>query len=358
MKNKFFILIGYILASFLCFTGCDNDNDVAATAINVEPATLFGLDLKIGDVVTLTATLDPSNATTDNYFWIVENETVATVQGNGLTATVTCVGNGRTNIIVYSWSALKHIPIQVGDNNAYLDLANVPGGNVEFTWSADPAISQYMVILSETSGGPAVYSLGPFTGNIATVPATEIDKLIFPDDTETDLTAAVIDPADWRKTFYWRVESADGATTVGQPRLSVMVKKLPYPAYVGKANVIDLMGLGFASTDRDTYIFVDGVAIVECVVTGMPSSPIPGRNWHLLDMGLRDDLLSNYWRGDNRSFPNYSGLVVDARGMLSFANAGLTFGIYTPEGGNGNDVNNVAYAARVEFEGERINFLE
>ena len=51
-----------------------------------------------GTAATLTATISPSNAANKNVIWSSDAESVATVAGNGLTATVTAVSNGTATI--------------------------------------------------------------------------------------------------------------------------------------------------------------------------------------------------------------------------------------------------------------------
>ena len=59
------------------------------------------LDLFVGGTAaTLTATITPSDAANQNVLWSSDDESVATVTGNGLTATVTAVANGTATITV------------------------------------------------------------------------------------------------------------------------------------------------------------------------------------------------------------------------------------------------------------------
>jgi len=72
---------------------------VVAKTINVSGVTLSetSLNLNVGDTKTLTATVDPDNATNKNVSWKSDKESVATVDQDG---NVTAVGSGSAKVIV------------------------------------------------------------------------------------------------------------------------------------------------------------------------------------------------------------------------------------------------------------------
>ena len=72
---------------------------VVAKTINVSGVTLSetSLNLNVGDTKTLTATVDPDNATNKNVSWKSDKESVATVDQAG---NVTAVGSGSAKVIV------------------------------------------------------------------------------------------------------------------------------------------------------------------------------------------------------------------------------------------------------------------
>lgn len=79
------------------FTACksddDGDDDVSVTGVSLDKPSA---ELKVGDTLSLTATIEPANATNPNVTWSSSDENVATVK-NG---TVTAVAVGTAVIIV------------------------------------------------------------------------------------------------------------------------------------------------------------------------------------------------------------------------------------------------------------------
>ena len=98
------------------------NNKFTMPAENVEVQAVFGLSvtsitldktelsLYTGDSETLTATIEPDNATNQNVTWSSDNEAVATVDQNG---TVTAVGAGKTTISVTTEDGGKTATCQV-----------------------------------------------------------------------------------------------------------------------------------------------------------------------------------------------------------------------------------------------------
>lgn len=79
------------------FTACksddDGDDDVSVTGVSLDKTIA---ELEVGGTLTLTATIEPANATNQNVSWSSSDVKVATVE-NG---TVTAVAAGTADIIV------------------------------------------------------------------------------------------------------------------------------------------------------------------------------------------------------------------------------------------------------------------
>lgn len=79
------------------FTACksddDGDDDVSVTGVSLDKTSA---ELKVGDTLTLTAAVEPANATNKNVSWSSSDVKVATVE-NG---TVTAVAVGTADITV------------------------------------------------------------------------------------------------------------------------------------------------------------------------------------------------------------------------------------------------------------------
>ena len=80
------------------FTACksddDGDDDVSVTGVSLDKPSA---ELKIGDTLSLTPTIEPANATNQNVSWASDKETVATVDEKG---TVTAKAAGTAVITV------------------------------------------------------------------------------------------------------------------------------------------------------------------------------------------------------------------------------------------------------------------
>ncbi|MDR1865634.1 MAG: Ig-like domain-containing protein [Bacteroidales bacterium] len=85
------------------FAGCgDEDNkDIAVQKITLN---VTSFDLDPGQTKTLTATMEPSDATNKRVVWTSDNA-AATVEGDGITAVVTAVATGTAKIKVASYAA-------------------------------------------------------------------------------------------------------------------------------------------------------------------------------------------------------------------------------------------------------------
>lgn len=79
------------------FTACksddDGDDDVSVTGVTLDKKSA---ELKVGDTLALTATVEPANATNQNVSWSSSDENVATVAND----TVTAVAAGTADITV------------------------------------------------------------------------------------------------------------------------------------------------------------------------------------------------------------------------------------------------------------------
>lgn len=97
MKNPFLFVFAAIAAlTTLTTTGCNDQGEnetVAVTGVAVKPTFQ---EMTVGQTAQLEATVAPENATDRTVAWSSKNETVATVDGEGL---VTAVAPGETEIV-------------------------------------------------------------------------------------------------------------------------------------------------------------------------------------------------------------------------------------------------------------------
>lgn len=108
---------------------------VSVTGVSLDKATL---ELYTGDTATLTATVQPSNATNQNVTWQSDNANVATVEGG----TVTAVGAGETDITVTTEDGGKtatcHVTVTQSAYSISADTTALNFGSV-YTGYAQPA---------------------------------------------------------------------------------------------------------------------------------------------------------------------------------------------------------------------------
>ena len=108
---------------------------VSVTGVSLDKATL---ELYTGDTATLTATVQPSNATNQNVTWQSDNANVATVEGG----TVTAVGAGETTITVQTqdgnYTATCHVTVTQSTYSISADTTALNFGSV-YTGYAQPA---------------------------------------------------------------------------------------------------------------------------------------------------------------------------------------------------------------------------
>ena len=120
---------------------------VPATGISVSPdeSTLF-----VGDTVELTATVTPAGATDKSVSWESDDDTVATVDENGV---VTAIGVGETYITVTAngGTDVQDIALITVQQFSYSKATNINGGDrIIFTYESE-TINKYMNGISTTS---------------------------------------------------------------------------------------------------------------------------------------------------------------------------------------------------------------
>ena len=99
---------------------------VSVTGVSLDKATL---ELYTGDTATLTATVQPSNATNQNVTWQSDNANVATVEGG----TVTAVGAGETDITVTTEDGGKTATCTVTVEKPYTPPPYIPPSKPNWT---------------------------------------------------------------------------------------------------------------------------------------------------------------------------------------------------------------------------------
>lgn len=143
---------------------------VSVTGVSLDKATL---ELYTGDTATLTATVQPSNATNQNVTWQSDNANVATVEGG----TVTAVGAGETDITVTTEDGGKTATCQVTvTQSAYsisADTTALNFGSV-YTGYAQPAAKE--VTITNTGNRPLTLNQPASTSSfeVGTLTDTEL----------------------------------------------------------------------------------------------------------------------------------------------------------------------------------------
>ncbi|MDR3194668.1 MAG: Ig-like domain-containing protein [Tannerella sp.] len=93
MKTKFFTL-GCLIAS-LCFTGCNDDDEVTVKGISITPATVSAME--IGGTVELTATITPADAT-EEIRWVSYDPKIISITSEGSKAILRADSAGTTRV--------------------------------------------------------------------------------------------------------------------------------------------------------------------------------------------------------------------------------------------------------------------
>ena len=143
---------------------------VSVTGVSLDKATL---ELYTGDTATLTATVQPSNATNQNVTWQSDNANVATVEGG----TVTAVGAGETDITVTTEDGGKtatcHVTVTQSAYSISADTTALNFGSV-YTGYAQPAAKE--VTITNTGNRPQTLTLTASTGSfeVGTLTKTQL----------------------------------------------------------------------------------------------------------------------------------------------------------------------------------------
>ena len=143
---------------------------VSVTGVSLDKATL---ELYTGDTATLTATVQPSNATNQNVTWQSDNANVATVEGG----TVTAVGAGETDITVTTEDGGKtatcHVTVTQSAYSISADTTALNFGSV-YTGYAQPAAKE--VTITNTGNRPLTLNQPASTSSfeVGTLTDTEL----------------------------------------------------------------------------------------------------------------------------------------------------------------------------------------
>ena len=143
---------------------------VSVTGVSLDKATL---ELYTGDTATLTATVQPSNATNQNVTWQSDNANVATVEGG----TVTAVGAGETDITVTTEDGGKtatcHVTVTQSAYSISADTTALNFGSV-YTGYAQPAAKE--VTITNTGNRPLTLNQPASTSSfeVGTLTVTEL----------------------------------------------------------------------------------------------------------------------------------------------------------------------------------------
>ncbi|MBO5955307.1 MAG: Ig-like domain-containing protein, partial [Clostridia bacterium] len=136
---------------------------VAATSVNGVSVDNQTLELFVGDVKTIYATVFPDTATTKDVTWTTDNPAVATVSANGsiealtpgtATITVTTKDGGKTATCVVTVKAIKATAVVIDVNNVAMKVLD----DVALTAMIYPANATYQTI-TWTSSDPTVVTV-------------------------------------------------------------------------------------------------------------------------------------------------------------------------------------------------------
>ncbi|MDR2907147.1 MAG: Ig-like domain-containing protein [Bacteroidales bacterium] len=154
MKKITFTLIAFAIAFVTIFAGCKKDKDpkdqnVAVTSVTLNKTTDT---LAIDDVVTLTATVLPENATNKAVTWSISDSTVAKV-ANG---TVTALKAGQTTITTTTKDGNKTAVCTITVKAAIVAVTSVTLDQTTDTLAIDDVVTLTATVLPEDATNKAI----------------------------------------------------------------------------------------------------------------------------------------------------------------------------------------------------------
>ena len=261
---------------------------VSVTGVSLDKATL---ELYTGDTATLTATVQPSNATNQNVTWQSDNANVATVEGG----TVTAVGAGETDITVTTEDGGKTATCVVTVTAATVPVTGVTLSQTQAslyynrtpntltltaTVAPDNATNQ---AVTWTSSNPSVATVenGVVT---AVAPGIAVITASTQDGNHTAACAVTVRPdvPPANPNYRITVEATQGGTVTADPTAAkagttVTLTPVPDRGYqVGTVAVTDRFGEAVAVTEQadGTYTFTMPNGQVTVTVT-FEQAPLP-----------------------------------------------------------------------------------
>lgn len=129
-KIRRYIALALMAFTGIMFTGCADvvDNSIwhvwSLTIVDGEGQSLNRATIPVGETLQLSAVMTPSFMNSDSYAWSSEDETIATVDQDGL---VTALRSGRVNIVVKSvfYEASDKLVLTVAGGTVKISKAKV-----------------------------------------------------------------------------------------------------------------------------------------------------------------------------------------------------------------------------------------
>jgi hypothetical protein len=220
MKRVFLFLASALVCGFMTTSCSDDDNGVALTGITVNPTSV---KKPVGDIQKVTVTTVPDNATGVTYTWTSADESVATVNEEGI---VRIQGVGKTTVKVESGAfsatvdvegTIKSITLKDGDGNISgtypyngeritftITATTDPAADVEPVWSTD---AENVTVEASENGMSAQVTITGIGAAAITATVDEISAVY------NISTASIFDDAKG----YWTFEDPDdiGKATKG-----------------------------------------------------------------------------------------------------------------------------------------------
>ena len=175
MLRKQFLAALVLSAAAVMFMGCLDDG-TKSDSVSITSLTISGdTSVDVGKTIVLTATKNPSNATS-SIVWESSDTSIATVAASNTSCAVTGVSNGTVTITAKgndSVAAVKTYTVTVGSgttNSTYADFYNYPTGkqNSTGTLTLKNQVNSKVLVFTD-SVDPANY--------IGTIPAMESIKV-------------------------------------------------------------------------------------------------------------------------------------------------------------------------------------